>query len=291
MTAVKNLAELRVAILGLGLMGGSLAMALHNGCKTILGCDTDPEILALARQRRIVDFADSDPAKILPGSDLVVLAAPVRAILDLIEALPHLHLEKAVVLDLGSTKVQITRAMEGLPQRFDPVGGHPMCGKETFGLKHADPAIFRGAAFALTPLERTSHFARRLAEELARTIGASPLWLDATTHDAWAAATSHLPYLLASALALATPFNAKPLVGTGFRSSVRLAASEPSTMLDVLTTNRDQVLEALTKFRTQLHDLESMLTDGADVDLAARLEQANQLRRLLAPIQGEGGEP
>jgi prephenate dehydrogenase len=291
MTLVKSLAELRVAILGLGLMGGSLAMALHDGCKTLLGCDTDPVTLALARQRRIVDFADSDPATILPESDLVILAAPVRAILDLIEALHHLHPGKAVVLDLGSTKVQVTRAMEGLPQRFDPLGGHPMCGKETFGLRHADAAIFRGAAFALTPLKRTSGFARCLAEELARAVGASPLWLDAATHDAWAASTSHLPYLLASSLALATPFEARPLVGTGFRSTVRLAASEPSTMLDVLTTNRDQVLEALTKFRAQLHDLESKLTDGADVDLAARLEQANQQRRLLTLSLGEGGEP
>jgi prephenate dehydrogenase len=208
-----------VAIVGLGLMGGSLALALRDRCQVLLAIDPDPETLDLARRRHIVDQLSPDPASLLPQADVIILAAPVNAILETIENLPSLHPGSPVVIDLGSSKTQICQALDDLPARFDPIGGHPMCGKETSSLVNAEASLFQGAVFAFTPLKRTSPRARTIAEQLAHTIGSRPLWIDPAIHDQWAAATSHLPYLLASALALATPFEAAPLVGPGFHSS------------------------------------------------------------------------
>jgi len=283
------LAGQRVAVLGLGLIGGSLALALRGHCRELLGSDPDPATLSLAVRKEVVDRVSPNAAEILPEADLVVLAAPVRAILSLIEQLPALHPGSPVLLDVGSTKVKICQALETLPERFDPIGGHPMCGKETFSLANAEAGIFRGATFALTPLRRTSERARSLAGELARFLGCHPVWLEPALHDEWAAATSHLPYLLANALSLATPLEAAPLVGPGFRSASRLASSYSPMMLDVLATNRDPLLAALQRFRAALDLLEERLDEQ---DLAALneaiLQSVEQNRALVAESQAEG---
>jgi prephenate dehydrogenase len=252
----------RVAIVGLGLMGGSLAMALRGKCAALLGVDHDPRTVALARQRRVVDQASSEPAELLPQADVVILATPVNAIIQSLRALPEQHPGPAIVIDLGSTKAQIVAAMQELPERFDPLGGHPMCGKEVSGLENSDPRLFQGAAFAFIPLERTSPRARSVAEELARLLGAHPLWLDPHTHDRWVAATSHLPYLVSNALAYSTPAEAAPLAGTGFRSATRLAQTSPVMMLDVLMSNREAILAASGRFRAHLDLIDELLRRG-----------------------------
>lgn len=249
----------RVAIAGLGLMGGSLALALRDRCQTLLAVDPDPKTLALARRRHIVEKISSDPAEILPQADLIILAAPVGAILEMIPCLPVLHPGSPMVLDIGSTKTQICQAMEALPSRFDPLGGHPMCGKENLTLIHAEASLYQGATFAFTPLQRTSAQAREIAGQLARAVGAHPFWLDPLTHDRYTAATSHLPYLLASALALTTPEETSPLIGPGFQSTSRLAATPASMMADVLRSNKENILRVLKDFRSQLDLLEESL--------------------------------
>ena len=280
------LTDSRVAILGLGLMGGSLALALRGRCRALVGVDPDPATLALARQRHMVEQASADPAEILPQANLIILAAPIRSILALIRRLPALHPGPATVLDLGSTKREIVRALAGLPPRFDPLGGHPMCGKETSGLVHADPALFQGAPFAFTPLPRTSPHARSLAAGLARAIGAHPVWLDAETHDRQVATTSHLPYLLAAALTLATPAEAASLVGPGFRGATRLAASHPGMMSDILASNRAPIQEALNHFRRQLNYLEEELAASGAASLEQLLTRVAARRRELTAQPG-----
>jgi prephenate dehydrogenase len=234
--------------------------------------DTDPDTRYLAEQNRVVEQVSADPAELLQEADLIILAAPVHAILALLRKLPAMHPGPAVVIDLGSTKRRVAAVMQALPERFDPLGGHPMCGKEKGSLAQADAQIYRGARFAFTPLERTSLRARAIADELAHAVGACPLWLDADTHDRWTAATSHFPYLLSNALAAATPEEAAPLIGPGFRSTSRLAATPPAMMGDVLMTNRDNVLAALRRFRTSLDALEACLEnedwDGLQACLA-----------------------
>jgi len=285
------LATARVAILGLGLMGGSLALALRDHCAILLGVDPDPTTLALARQLNIVDRTASEPADLLPEADLIVLAAPVQAIIDLLHELPALHPEPAVVLDLGSTKVRIMEAMDSLPERFDPIGGHPMCGIEKSSLAYADARMFQGAPFAFTPLPRTSPRAYALTEQLACTIGARPIWLDPATHDRWTAATSHFPYLLSNALAFITPSEVSPIVGPGFRSTSRLAASSLTTMMDILTTNRENVLATLSCFREHLDLLADLLTRGDFTTLEELLSLGAERQKELTGDVGPGGQP
>jgi prephenate dehydrogenase len=289
MTVFPRLKDTAVAILGLGLMGGSLALALRGKCAQLLGIDRDPAVRALALQKGIVDQVSGDPAALLPQAGLVVLATPVRTILANLEELPGLHPGPAVVLDLGSTKNAIAESMSRLPDRFDPIGGHPMCGKEHSGLAQAEAGIYKGAPFALTPLPRTSQAARSLAEELARAVGAQPVWLDPQTHDRWVAATSHLPYLIANALAGSIPVEARAMIGPGYRSTSRLAVSPVEIMMDVLITNREPVLDALRRFMGQLALIENCLASQDD-DTARRqlARSAGRQARLLEPT-ADGG--
>jgi prephenate dehydrogenase len=260
-----------LAIVGLGLMGGSLAMALRGKCAGLLGIDPDPQTRNLASQLGIVDRVSAHGGELLPEAQVIILAAPVRAILSLLGELPRWHPGTAVVLDLGSTKRAILQAMQALPERFDPIGAHPMCGKEKSSLANADPALYRGATFALAPLPRTTARGREIALELVKLVGANPLWIDAETHDRWVAATSHLPYLAANALAAATPLEARPMLGPGLRSTTRLAGSSQTMMLDILTTNRENVQQALRDYRQALDALEQALASQDWKSLTERL--------------------
>jgi prephenate dehydrogenase len=281
-------ARSRVAILGLGLMGGSLALALRGKVGELIGIDPDPAALALAGEWKLADRLAASPEEALADADLIVLAAPVRAILTLIEALPDLHPGSPVVLDLGSTKKDILQRMARLPARFDALGGHPMCGKEHSSLAQAEPGLYRGAPFALVPLPRTSQRARSTALALVEAVGACPLWLDELDHDRWVAATSHLPYLLSNALAACTPPEAAPMTGPGFRSTTRLAAQPPALLLDILATNRLNVLGALRRLHTRLDLLEHLL-ESEDYAALERLlqEGAERREKILAAQTGE----
>jgi len=250
----------RVAIVGLGLIGGSLALGLRDHCREILAVDPDPATQELALREKIVSQISADPAAIIPQADIIFLAAPVNVILGFIPQLPTFHPGSPVVIDLGSTKKQISQALNDLPDRFEPLGGHPMCGKAVGGLAFAEADLFRGNPFAFTPLARTSERALQIAEHLTKTLHVQALWVGPNTHDNWVAITSHMPYLLASALSLATPIEASHLVGTGFRSTSRLAGSPSTVMLPILETNRGYILEAITRFRQQLDELEDCLT-------------------------------
>jgi prephenate dehydrogenase len=254
-------------------MGGSLALALQGKCARLFGVDPDPQTINLARQKELCDKLTSDPAEVLPEADMVILAAPVGEILKLVQRLPDLYPVPGVVMDIGSTKVDICQALADLPERYDVIGGHPICGKEKLGLANADASLFSGAVFSLTFLPRTSLRARSLAEQLVNMIGARPLWLDPQTHDRWVAATSHLPYLAAITLCQATSVEALPLVGPGFLSSTRLAATPYSMMLDVILTNRENVLNALNGFKKQLDFLEQALIQADPSKLGDVLEQ------------------
>jgi len=275
------IAKSRIAIVGLGLMGGSLALALQGRCKALYGIDPDPTVVKLAIERGVVEKASVDAGTLLPEADVIILAAPVRTIIKLLGELPNMTPRKTIVLDIGSTKVQITQAMQALPPRFDPVGGHPMCGKEKSGLAYADPRLFRDAPFVFTPLERSSSRARAFCSQLAGAIDARPLWLDAETHDRWTAATSHFPSLLANALAASTPLDALPLVGPGFRSTARLADSSARMMADILATNRENVLAAFLEFKGRLAQYESLLERGDFAALETALVQGTERYRAL----------
>ncbi len=278
-----KLKETRIAIIGLGLMGASLAQALRGQCAALFGVDADLETVEKAADLGLVQAASVKMEEIVPQADLVIFAAPVRATLGLLRRLSDIPNARAIVLDLCSTKNEIVAAMEALPANFDPIGGHPMCGKETSGLENADPAIYREAPFAIVPLlARTSPAALALTGELVQAIGARPLLLDAATHDAWTAATSHFPYLLTAALVLSTPSDAAPLIGSGFRSTARIAGSSVPMMMDILTTNRANVLAAIARMKEALNGLEAALRESeSEQELAEALSKARERYQAL----------
>jgi prephenate dehydrogenase len=269
-----NLAESKIAIIGLGLMGGSLALGLRGKCAAIYGIDPQPATLELALSQHIVDYADSDPATLLPEVDLVILSAPVPAILTLLERLPSYTPNPCIVMDMGSTKKLVVESMSRLPKRFDPIGGHPICGKEKLSLANAERTLYCSAPFLLTPLERTSARALSAANQIIEAVGAKAQVLNAVEHDHILASTSHLPFLISSALALATPNDVVSFVGPGFRSTSRLAGTSSSMMLGVLQSNRENVLEALHGMQSQLAEIESALSASEFSKLESILNEA-----------------
>ena len=262
-------------------MGGSLALGLRGKCAAIYGIDPHQATLELALTQHIVDYADCDPAKLLPEVDFVILAAPVPAILTLLEQLPTLMSNRCIVIDLGSTKRLIVEAMSRLPERFDPIGGHPICGKEKLSLANAERTLYYAAPFLLTPLERTTPRALSAANQIIEAIGAKATILDASEHDRILASTSHLPFLLSSALALATPDDVAPFVGTGFKSTSKLAGTSSTMMLGVLQSNRENVLNALHEFQSQLAEIKSAMSSNDFQNLESVLIQAQHKYQTL----------
>ncbi len=278
----------RVAIVGLGLMGGSLAMALRGKCKSIVALENDAATIQKARQMFIVDQISDSAADILPQADVIILATPVRTILSMIPQLPGWHEGSPLVLDLGSTKTDICAALEKLPARFRAVGGHPMCGKEFSTLAYADSHLYQLATFALCKLPASDETAQKIAEELVRAVGANPLWMDAKSHDQAVAATSHMPFLLANSLAAVIPEAASILVGPGLRSTSRLAGTSLRMMRDVLVTNRSAVLAALAQLQSRLDQISILLSTEEDEALMAALAEGETAYRQVV-MKGGGG--
>jgi prephenate dehydrogenase len=265
-----------IAIFGLGLMGGSLALALRGKCQTLIGIDLDPQTRAFAVEHQIVDLVFDRPDEGLHGADVIILATPISAIIKLIADLPKMHPGEAIVLDIGSTKVEIIKAMERLPNRFAPIGGHPISGKETLSIHNADQQLFQETTFVFTPVGRTPEKARRFAEQLAISLEAKPVWLSAEDHDQVLAATSHSPYLLAAALAAATPTEYQPFMGPGYHSTTRLAATPTNMMLEIIQSNHENVMVSLESMQVQITSLITSL-HAEDYDgLRVKLEQSAQ---------------
>ena len=271
----------KIAIIGLGLMGGSLALALKGKCAALYGIDSDHATLALALHKQIVDQADSDPVKLLPQADLVILATPVPAIIHFIQTLPAFVQRPCILFDLGSTKKDIIQAMSGLPQNFDPIGGHPICGKEKLGLENADANLYQDAPFVVTPLTRTTKRARSAIEKVVSISGARLIETAAEEHDRTLASISHLPFLLSSALALCTPQEFVPFVGTGFKSTSRLAGTPARMTMGILQSNRENILQAVQVFRMSLDQMESALQEENYVQLELILNQSRSAYQSL----------
>lgn len=274
-----RLADCRVGLIGLGLMGGSLALGLKDACRSIAGDDVDPAVIAQALDRGIIhrplDLRGDEV-------DLLILAAPVSAILEWIDRVPAVFSGEFHLLDLGSTKTHIVQRMLALPKRISPLGGHPLCGKETSGLGVADGDLYHGCLFALTPLDRTQPGTLNVAQELIATLHARTLLLDPQQHDRAAAAISHLPYLMATALVDTVIHlddeTAWVLAASGFRDTSRLAASDVTMLLDILRSNRVEVLKALDGAQASLQETIELLGREDWEILRAKLEAARAKR-------------
>jgi len=286
---LKPLDESTVVIVGLGLMGASLAGALRGHCRSVVGLARRSETICTAKQRALIDEGTTDPRIAFQQADIVVLATPVRTIIQQVHEFAPLLPPQMLLLDLGSTKTDILAAMADLGPGIQPLGAHPMCGKETSGSENADPYLYRGCTFILCPLERTSPSAVALGETLIRAVGAKPLLLEGERQDRLIASLSHLPYLLACSLVqtanvmTSSDPAAWEIVANGFRDTSRVAGSDVAMMLDILCTNREEVLKAARAFRTQFDRLVMLVENQAEDELAALLTQCREERRRMYP--------
>lgn len=233
-----------LVVVGLGLIGGSCALALRRRglFGSVQGVDADPEAVDLARRAGAVDGATTDPAEAVRTADVVLLAIPVDRLAPWLQEHGHRLRRGTVVVDVGSTKRDVVAAMEELPEGVQAVGAHPMAGSETGGMSSARPDLFFDSVWALVPTSTTGAEARSAVEAMVEAVGGRVLWTEAGLHDRTAAATSHLPYLLACALAnhladAASDAPVEDLLGPGARDMLRLAGSDPGIMAGIFATN------------------------------------------------------
>lgn len=265
-----KLAEAKVTIVGMGLMGGSLGKALvqAGACREVRGLVRREESISPILSAKAAHRADTEPDALLSDADLLVLSTPVRTIEDQATRLSRYLKRTAVLTDLGSVKGTIVKAMERVPSHVFPVGGHPMCGKEVSGLDAADPDLFRERIWVLTPLRRTPSSAMSLVQELIEAVGARRVIMDPETHDAVVACISHLPYLLATVLvAVAEEVSTRlpgvwTLAASGFRDTSRVAASDVSMMTDILAANKDHIRAMLDLAQKRVRFLKELVETG-----------------------------
>lgn len=274
-----------LAVVGLGLMGGSLALALRPYADKVTGIDPNPETRAYALAHQMVDVATDDVRAGVAEADTVILAAPVRAIVSLVNGRIGAYLRSnTLLIDIGSTKEDICDAMGTLPIGVQAVGGHPMTGKESSGIEVSDDTLYKGRPFVLCATRRTTPAGRLRALALVEAIGAVAIEMDAHRHDRVVAAISHLPYLLSAALVATVAQEGKrddavwKLAAGGFRDTSRLAASDLSMMGDILNTNRQAVATLLALFRMQLAMIEARLISEEEGALLELLEPVREAR-------------
>lgn len=281
----------RVTIVGVGLIGGSIGLALRTLPEPphVTGVDADAASLAIALERGAVDEAcapESADAALL-ASDLVVIATPVRAAEAWLRRLGELGYH-GIVTDAASTKAAIVKAAARLLSPAATfVGGHPMAGSERSGAAAADAELFRGAYYVLTPLDDTKADAYRRLHQLITSIGARVIALAPEAHDEAVAAISHVPHVTASALTNLAAARADGgddvlrLAAGGFKDMTRIAAGSPDLWAGICVDNRDAVVRGLSELGAQLGEFETLLREGDVAGVRSWLGRAADVRRSL----------
>lgn len=278
----------RLAVVGLGLLGGSAAMAarLHGLAREIVAIGRRPERMAPAVSAGIVDCATADLAEGVRGADFVLLSTPVATLEALLAEVWRVADADAVLTDVGSTKGAIVAAAERLAgsRALAFVGGHPIAGSEQSGYESARPDLFSGATVILTPTDRTDPHAAKRVSEFWGAVGSRVVTLDPDLHDRVVALVSHLPHLVTFALVDAVVRvdpAALGFAGQGFTDTTRIAASDPKVWQEIFLTNRTALAEALAVFRSALEELERRITTRDTSGLEAALSRIRAIRQAL----------
>jgi len=285
----------RVTVVGTGLIGGSIGAALRRHGVEVVGVDTDPRRRGDALEREVVDRATDDLAPAVDGADLVVVAVPVGAVAAAVTA--ALDLGASAVTDVGSVKGPVVATVEG--ERVGPaarfVGGHPMAGSEQEGVAGADPDLFVGATWVLTPTGHTDPGVYSLVRSFVALLGAEPVALTPDDHDALVAVVSHVPQLAATTLMDLASHRAVEhaallrLAAGGFRDMTRIAAGDPAIWPDICVANRDAIVEALDAYLRALGKVRDSVAAGRSDELLHILETARAARRSLPVGAAEAG--
>ncbi len=258
----------KIAIIGTGLIGTSLAMALKQSSLRdleIVGTDEDRQARSGAEKRKAFDKVENRLFSTVDGADLVVLATPVLAMKEVMELIGPELAEGCVVTDVGSSKkVVLEWAEQHLPRTVDFVGGHPMAGKEEAGPEAAEPDLFQGKTYCVVPSRRASQQAVAEVTTMIEAIGGTPYFIGVEEHDSFVAAASHLPFLLSTALVGCTSKSANwediaQLASTGYRDITRLASGDAVMHRDICLTNSQPIVSWIDAFIKELYEFRRIL--------------------------------
>ncbi len=291
----------RMALIGCGLIGGSLALAVKKtGCvKEVVGYDQSPDTLDIALSRGVIDRVAPDLQTAVTGADLVVLAVPVPAmpvILRKIAALEGVMAEEPIITDVGGTKQGVVELAQELLTKARFIGGHPMAGSEKSGIYAAHDRLLENAVYVLAPASGVPAAAMERLETLLREAGARPKTMDPGHHDEVVAAISHVPHLIAAALVnqvgeLAQIDNSyRELAAGGFRDITRIASSDPTLWRDLSLDNKAKILPLITGWLERLSLLKGWLLQENPSLLEEFFVTARTFRDSL-PVKASGGFP
>jgi prephenate dehydrogenase len=284
-------ASQRVAIVGVGLIGGSIGLALRERelAAEVVGVGHRASSLEKAIARGAIDRGTTNLVEGVAQADWVVAATPVGSLVDTIHAIAAAN-ERCTITDVGSTKAEICSRLRAPvspdawqkrpgPARF--IGSHPLAGDHRTGPEHARADLLEGRTVVVTPEDDTPPGLVERASEFWEALGATVELLSPEEHDRALAATSHLPHLIASALAAATPEEWLRLAATGWGDTTRIAASDPGLWTQIFGQNRQAVRDALTRFQYALDAMETALGENDDATLATQLTEAKRIRELF----------
>ena len=278
---------MQVAIVGLGLIGGSIGLALKQLDKSgwsIVGYVRRPEVASVALKLGAVDRAETKLSDAVREAEIVIIATPVLTIKEILLQIADYLSPGSIVTDTASTKFQVVKwAEEILPPTVNFIGGHPMAGKETYGIQAAEARLFQGCIYCLTPAEKASPQAIDRVTDMVKRLGANPLLIDAQEHDDLVAGISHLPILLSAALVSATAKDTawhkmSKLAASGYRDLTRLASGNPEVNAHICYSNRKAVLHWMDKFSRELESYRQLVNSG-DERLEEALTKANETRQ------------
>jgi prephenate dehydrogenase len=277
----------RIAIIGLGLIGGSIGLALKQANwrrAEIIGYSRRRETASLAQKSGAVDRVELDLPKAVKSADVIIVATPVLVIKDVFAQIAPELSDGSIVTDTASTKLQVMRwAQDLLPARTNFIGGHPMAGKEIQGIKAAEAELFRKCTYCLTPLPQAKPAAIRTVKDMVKALGAVPLVIDAEEHDRLVAGISHLPLILSAALVLATTKNPSwpkmsRLAASGYRDLTRLASGNPELGAHICLSNQAAIVSWIDMFIEELQKLRKLVADGSK-EIERALAMANEARQ------------
>jgi prephenate dehydrogenase len=266
----------RIAILGLGLIGGSLGLALKQSRLRdveLVGYSRSRKTREKARRAGAIDTIAPDPASAVLDAAIVIIATPILTIRQMMEEIAPALPQDCTVTDVGSTKADVMRwAEEILPQHVSFVGGHPMAGKEQTGIDAAEAGLFEGKTYCIVPSPTARETAVNSVVGLAGLVKAVPVYMDAEEHDSYVAAVSHLPLVVSTALfSLARDSLAWPemsqLASSGFRDVTRLASGSPEMSHDICRTNRENLVHWLNRMAQELLKYRDLIQGGDDEEL------------------------
>jgi len=278
----------RITVVGLGLIGGSLSLALKRSGSSeaeLVGYVRSPEAAKKAIALGLVDRVEQNLASAVERADMIVLATPVVAMREIMAQIgPHL-ISGCLVTDTASTKIEVMKWAERyLPPTVDFVGGHPMAGKETSGAEAAQASLFEGCTYCLVPGQNISSGSIQRMVNMVCQVGAKPLFVTASEHDNSVAGISHLPMVISSALVTTTTLSPSwsrmsPLAATGYRDLTRLASGQPRMSRDICTTNRENILGWIDEFIKELTRFRRLVAEGSPEEVEQAFIQARELRQ------------